>query len=80
MLLFTLLFSPAIVIADGGHDDTDIHRDGASSEVSGLNRLLDNRIIYLVVSLVLMTLLTWGVFALSRVRPPTPKTQPEKPA
>jgi len=57
-----------------GHNDTDDDEHGhdevaVTSELSGLDRILANRAIYLIVSIILMTLLTWGVLRITRARP-----------
>ncbi|MCH8748329.1 hypothetical protein IH781_01105 [Patescibacteria group bacterium] len=62
----------AVIVDDHAHNEDVLPDDHAhdnataGTESSGLSRLLANRIIYLVVSIIVMTGLTWGVFAVTR--------------
>lgn len=81
-VLLAILLIPSLAAADAGHDELEHDEAVTTIEPSALTRLLENRAIFLVVSIILMTLLTWGVFALVRVRPPNPPppdTQPSSP-
>ena len=63
---------PAVIADDHAHSEGVLSNDhapdnaNAGTESSGLSRLLANRIIYLVVSIIVMSGLTWEVFTLSR--------------
>lgn len=73
--LLVLVLTPSLVAADtnGAGGDEHGHDEAATTaEPSGLVRLLENRVIYLIGSLVLITLMTWAVFLIVRIRPPSP--------
>lgn len=84
-LLAALLLVPGTILANGdddhAHDDEAVVSVSAQDQVSfqestAYQSLFGNRLIYLVVSLALIVLLTWGVFKLVKIKkapnlPPT---------
>ena len=65
-ILLAAVVSPGLVLADEALDDHGHDEEATATATTGLARLLENRLIYLVGSIIMMTGLTWGVFAVTR--------------